>query len=322
MLGKIRKKILRHRSPQPVRRRAIDRSESSSDSQGAASAGNYIFRRNRTLTGSLVSTVSSPNEHLADLKSPRVQAHVLRNHKRKIMLGLLATLAAIAALFWLLSQAIVTPKVTLVGADSAEESSRYEQAIQDYLSAHPSERLRATVNTKNLTTYLQQHNYPELQQVESKVSANGFGSATFSIVLRFPVVSWQAGKTLVYVDTNGVAFYHNVYATPEVQVIDQTGVQATTDQVLVSNRFLEFIGKTVGYFAVRGYKVSSIVLPENTTHQLQIRLDGVSYPIKFLIDRPAAGQVEDAVRAIVYLSNSGLKPAYLDVRVSGRAFYK
>ena len=40
------------------------------------------------------------------------------------------------------------------------------------------------------------------------------------------------------------------------------------------------------------------------------------------VDRPAAGQVEDAVRAIRYLTNRGITAEYIDVRVSRRAFYK
>ena len=53
-----------------------------------------------------------------------------------------------------------------------------------------------------------------------------------------------------------------------------------------------------------------------------VSLDGVGYSIKMTVDRPAAGQVEDAVRAIRYLTNRGVAAEYIDVRVSRRAFYK
>ena len=42
--------MLRRRSPQPVRRRAIDRDDSAQPGD-LTTAGRYSFRRNRTLTG-------------------------------------------------------------------------------------------------------------------------------------------------------------------------------------------------------------------------------------------------------------------------------
>lgn len=322
MLGKFGKAVLRRRPPQPVRRRAIDRDDSAQPGD-LTTASSYAFRRNRTLTGSLLSEISSPSEHRADLKSPRVQAHTLRYRRRKLVLRLFVLLAGIAGLAWILYQSVVLPSVTLVGVDSpsAETTQRYEKAIQDYLVARPFERLRALIDIKSLIDYLQ-HDYPEVQSVEPTVAFAGFGRAKFSIVMRHPVVSWQAGATLVFVDSSGAAFYRNVPESPVVQVIDRTGVQATTNKVLVSNRFLEFVGKVVGYFSAQKYTVSSVILPEGTTRQIEVKLDGVGYPVRLSIDRAAASQVEDAVRAIRYCAEHSVGPAYLDVRVSRRAFYK
>ena len=322
MLGRLGKAVLRRRSPQPVRRRAIDRDDSAQPGD-LTTAGRYAFRRNRTLTGSLLSEIASPSERHADLKSPRVQVHTLRYHRRKLVLRLFVLSVGIAGLIWVLYQSVVMPKVTLIGVDSpsAETTQRYEKAIQDYLVARPFERLRALIDIKSLIDYLQ-HDYPEIQSVEPTVAFAGFGRAKFSIVMRHPVVSWQAGATLVFVDSSGAAFYRNVPESPVVQVIDRTGVQATTNKVLVSNRFLEFVGKVVGYFSMQKYTVSSVILPEGTTRQIEVKLDGVGYPVRLSIDRAAASQVEDAVRAIRYCAEHSVGPAYLDVRVSRRAFYK
>ena len=116
MLGKFGKKVLR-RQPQPVRRRAVSRRDTAPANDFTA-AGSYAFRRNRTLTGSLLSDVASPSEHSADLKSPRVQAHNLRHHRRKLTLRLIMILACVAGLGWVLYQSIVMPEVELVGVES------------------------------------------------------------------------------------------------------------------------------------------------------------------------------------------------------------
>lgn len=322
MLGKLGKAVLRRRPPQPVRRRAIDRDDSAQTGD-LTTASSYAFRRNRTLTGSLLSEISSPSEHRADLKSPRVQAHTLRYHRRKLVLRLFMLAICIAGLAWILYQSVISPSVTLVGVDSpsTETTRRYEKAIQDYLAARPFERLRALIDVKSLVDYLQ-HDCPEVQSVEPTIAFAGFGRAKFSIAVRHPVVSWQAGAVLVFVDSSGAAFYRNVPESPVVQVIDRTGVQATTNKVLVSNRFLEFVGKVVGYFSAQKYTVSSVILPEGTTRQIEVKLEGVGYPVRLSIDRAAASQVEDAVRAIRYCAEHSVDPAYLDVRVSRRAFYK
>ena len=128
----------RRAAAQPVRRRAA-----TDDSSSSSSA---LFRRNRTLTGSLISSVPSPNEQSASLQSPRVQTHNLKRKRRSIRLVLLSALALIAALSWLLVQIIVVPKVQIVGTDDnntlAQAATRdYTAAIQDYLSDNPLERL-------------------------------------------------------------------------------------------------------------------------------------------------------------------------------------
>ena len=68
--------------------------------------------------------------------------------------------------------------------------------------------------------------------------------------------------------------------------------------------------------------VQDVVLPEETTRQIAVKLDGVGCPIKLSVDRSAASQVEDAVRALKYSAERSLAPEYIDVRVSRRVFYK
>jgi hypothetical protein len=53
-----------------------------------------------------------------------------------------------------------------------------------------------------------------------------------------------------------------------------------------------------------------------------IVLQGMTTQVKLLIDRGAGEQVEDMDHALVYLKSHGLAPGYIDVRVSGKAFYK
>ena len=307
----------RRAAAQPVRRRAA-----TDDSSSSSSA---LFRRNRTLTGSLISSVPSPNEQSASLQSPRVQTHNLKRKRRSIRLALLSALALIAALSWLLVQIIVVPKVQIVGTDDnntlAQAATRdYTAAIQDYLSDNPLERLTININPRNLNRIIQSR-FPEVASVSPPAKVS-LWTATFAVNLRSPVVYWQSGNTKAYVDNAGIVFDRNVLGGSVIAVEDQAGISAAAGNSVISSRFLQFIGKAVGYFKENNLIVTKIALPADTTRQLLISLDGVGYTIKMTVDRPAAGQVEDAIRAVRYLSGRGIAAKYVDVRVSRRAFYR
>ena len=151
----------------------------------------------------------------------------------------------------------------------------------------------------------------------------GIGVTDFIITMRLPVAGWQINNKQYYVDSNGVPFEINYFQAPTVQIVDNSGISykiGTT--AIASNRFLSFIGRIVALTKASGYTVTQALLPPQTTRELQVRLKETSYYIKLSIDRPAGEQVEDMVTAIRYFSSHGQSPQYVDVRVSGKAFYK
>lgn len=199
----------------------------------------------------------------------------------------------------------------------------YELKIDDYLHKHPFERFRFALNTQALAAYMQAHDMPEVQAIASTVEPTSvFANASIHLTFRKPAVVWQTAGTKLYVDAKGNSFQRNYYAEPTVQVVDQTGIQSQNNQVLASNRFLAFIGKVVGRMQENGYNVTQVILPANTTRQVQIRVQGVAYPIKLTVDREVGEQAEDAARAVRYMQQKGITPEYIDVRVSGQAYYK
>jgi hypothetical protein len=305
-----------------ARRRISDSVQPNSVSEGTATYDRYSFRRNRTLTGSLSSGVASAGEHRAELKSSRVQHHELRRHRRKLLGVLAATFLAIGVLGFLIYQSIVEIKVGSVGTTSVIDSELYEQKIQDYLSERPLERFRFSFNKNGLIDYLEQNDAPEAGSVAGELGFGGFGVTDITLEFRRPAVVWNTGSSRLYVDKSGNAFRRNYFDEPMVSVIDKSGVQAQNNQVIASSRFLAFMGKIIGQIQANGFEVSEISLPADTTRQIELRIAGISYPVKLSTDRPAGEQAEDAARAVRYLSANGIGAAYLDVRVSGKAYYK
>ncbi len=314
-------KLLQKKQQLPNRR-----SNSLSSREGRASADDlnarYSFRRNRTLTGSLSSDVASANEHRSELRSPRLQTHHLRRHRRRLLLVFLGVSVAVAGLGWLIYQSIAGVDIVVKAPVPPVDTQLYEQKVQDYLNGRPLERNRKTVNTEALATYLQENGSPEVLMVQVSSSPAGFGASTLELTMRRPLVSWKTGVSRLYVDGTGAAFTRNYFAEPTVEVIDETGIQTVNNQVLASDRFLGFIGRMVGRLQEQSLTVTRVVLPANTTRQLLLSIQGVAYPVKVNIDRPAAGQAEDIARTIRHLAGKGIIPEYVDVRVEGRAYYK
>jgi hypothetical protein len=279
----------------------------------------YSFRRNRTLTGSASSHISSPGEANAQIKSPRVQAHELVQQRRHIGATLLLVLSGAGILLFLISQ--FTAGVVVRATDVSQQlDGSYAGIIESYLSSQPLERLRFMTNTDHLSEYLAAR-APEISSV-SLDGAAGFGKSTFVVKLREPTVGWTINGRQQYVDSTGTAFSRNYFISPAVQVIDKSGVQVEAGQAIASNRFLGFVGRAVELAKQRGYTVQSVIIPAGTTRQIELQLKGVSYPIKLSIDRGVGEQVEDMARAIRWLKAHGQAPKYLDVRVSGEAFYR
>ena len=313
-------KLLQKKQQKPARR-----TQSGAAQGGRATTAEleerYAFRRNRTLTGSLSSSVSSANEYRAELKSFRVQSHDLHKHRRRLRWMLLLVSVIVVALAWIIYQSVAVPKVSIVGL-SRDPDLIYSKKIQEYLNGHLFERSRMTLDTKNLAEYLQQHDCPEVASVSSDMRFVGIGVSEISLTTRRPVVSWKTQADQLYVDDEGVSFTRNYHEQPTVEVIDESGVPTVNNRALVFNRFLTFVGKSIGRFKSQGLTVANVALPVGVSHQVHVTLAEVSYPIKLSVDRSAGEQAEDAARAVRHLQAQGVSPVYLDVRVSGRAYYR
>ncbi|MFZ2544627.1 MAG: hypothetical protein WAW80_01495 [Candidatus Saccharimonadales bacterium] len=281
-----------------------------------------LFRRNRTLTGSSSSSISSATELNAgaDLKSPRAHAHHLASHRRRLGTMLLFVVVVTGCLTWLLYEFTASIHVSATNSGIAIDSSRYQAVISSYLNIHPIERLRTALNKDQFADYVMQH-VPEVSMITSN-GASGFATGQFDITFREPIASWQIGSKQYFVDKTGVSYQVNYFDSPVVKIVDQSGVPQVAGTAIASSRFLQFVGRTVDVAKSFGLTVEQATIPSGTTRQIEIKVVGHTYPIKLSLDRSVGEQVEDMDRAIRFFDAKGQTPQYIDVRVSGRAFYK
>ncbi len=288
------------------------------------STSTHVFKRNRTLTGTTSNRFSSSTSANADLKSPRTHVHSLSIQRRKVS-TILVIIFISAIPIWLLIvnfTATVSIGVSNIGLSKTVDKGRYQYVVQNYLDQNPISRLTFFLNQSNLSDFVSSK-LPEVSKV-TQGRAVGLGVTNFTITMRSPVAGWQINNKQYYVDSSGFAFDLNYFPNPSVQIVDNSGItyKPGTTTAIASNRFLSFVGRIVSLTKTNGYTVTQALLPPNTTRELEVRLKETSYYIKLSIDRPAGEQVEDMVTAIRYFTSRGQTPGYIDVRVSGKAFYK
>src|SRR3990167_7968145 len=102
------------KKPKDVPRRRRDAPGATKREAESTVSSNTTFRRNRTLTGSISSKVTSAGEPRADLQSPRTQAHHLTRQRRKISSIFVGVLGACLLCAGLIYELTAHPVVTAV----------------------------------------------------------------------------------------------------------------------------------------------------------------------------------------------------------------
>lgn len=308
------------KKPKDVPRRRRDAPGATKREAESTVPSNTTFRRNRTLTGSISSKVTSAGEPRADLQSPRTQAHHLTRQRRKVSSIFVGVIGACLLCAGLIYELTAHPVVMAVDGGIPLKNERYVAAIDEYLTRHPVERLRFVLNHDRLNEYIQR-TLPEVSSIRPEGFA-GIGASQFSIAVRKPIASWLIGQTQYYVDSAGVPFETNYYETPGVRIVDESGIKQAEGTAIASSRFLTFVGKAVAAAGQYKMSIEQAVIPPDTTRQIQLRATGHKYPVKLSLDRPVGEQIEDMQRVLAHLDSKKITPQYVDVRVSGRAYYK
>lgn len=106
--------------------------------------------------------------------------------------------------------------------------------------------------------------------------------------------------------------------SPTVEIIDEDSARGG-----ITSRMSEYIGQAEVDFRSLGYFPVKVVVPTGTIREADFYLEDHPGFIKMLIDRPTAVSVEDADRMLRYLADQGITEfEYIDVRISGKAYWK
>jgi hypothetical protein len=136
-------------------------------------------------------------------------------------------------------------------------------------------------------------------------------------------IIWKTGSRRYIISINGrtmdEAKDQNSSALPTV--VDGSNIPVNNGDKVASRDFVDFVVKLDGYFKANKIAIEQYSIAE-TTSELNVKTAG-GYTIKFNTSDPTDSQIRALGAALELLKSQNKKPAeYLDLRVTGRAFYK
>lgn len=281
----------------------------------------YTFRRSRTITGTVNERIKSADVADSHLKTPRMRLHELHMTRRRLVTRLVLTILLLAGVSYLLYEYSGTTRaVTYAAAPVTQpDSEGYLRTIHRYYADNPLQQFRFSVDAASMSRYVQGE-HPEVANVAVRRNAQGLSHV---IELRTPILSWTTNEGRFYVDATGASFSRNYYGEPALKVEDKSGISDTEGNAIISSRFIRFVGLVVSSLdTMEAGTVTQVILPPNTTREVDFRVSGFDFDIKANIDRSPAGQAEDIANTLQYVKQKGISPSYVDVRVEGKAFYR
>lgn len=256
-------------------------------------------------------------------QSERQRLKRLRALRRRMAVVLAAIVVLLVLGLSLLSQ--FTGSIsTVVATDSNivlsdDDIDRYRTIVDKYFADNSFERFGFARRNSVLLQYVM-NEAPEVSAI--KISPSGIASGKVEVTVRQPVAMWINGNQTDFVDSDGVVFDRNYYATPSIAIEDNSGVQLDGG-VATSSSFLSFVGKTaVALSEKEGLQVERVVIPQGSARYVEFYLSGRNYPFKAQITRDATSQAHDIAVMTRYIDSHGISPQYVDCRVEGKAYWK
>lgn len=224
------------------------------------------------------------------------------------------------------------PRIVLLDATGSgyafHEVAEYQKIASEHLSSSVWNKNKITVNTGAASTALKQK-FPELASVSVTLPLIGH-RPIYYLHANAPAFVMQTVNGTFVLDSAGKALIAKDAAPATVVaqlpvITDQTGIHARLGKQIISSSEATFIRTVVNTLTAKQVSISSLALPANAVQQLDVRVNGQPYVIKFSMHDPttARQQVGTYLATINTLAGQKVTPAqYIDVRVLGRAYYQ
>lgn len=136
------------------------------------------------------------------------------------------------------------------------------------------------------------------------------------------IVVLSALGVLAYVTGKNAMMEYETSKVQEEEYVIKAKIVDEDNRGQISTRTKNYIAQLEQDMRDLGYTITQVVLPTGTSRELYVDVEGVETYLKVNTDRDTAVTAEDADRVLRYLEEKDLTPAYADIRVEGRAYYK
>lgn len=303
----------RKKAPPPVRQRQRDL-------QRAPSAYSYAAQRS--------ARPEAPDRQQSKTAAQRSKLLSVRYWVKRS--GTIIALLVIAVCAVSLLSLSTTPKVVLLDEGNTyafQDIARYEDAARLSLASSVWNRNKITVDTGAAAEAMKQQ-FPEISAVNITLPLVG-NRPIYYLQANAPAFVIQSVNGTFVLDASGTSLIARD-GVPEAVVnslpviTDQSGNRAESGKQVISRTNAAFIQTVISTLAAKGVTVESLILPAGHVQQLDVRVSGQPYVIKF--DMHGSGGVRQQIGSYLALAkmlaqDNKTPTQYIDVRVLGRAYY-
>lgn len=260
---------------------------------------------------------------------PRSKAEILRYLGQRF--GLI--LAIIAGLALLISsvQVSMQPRLVILNNTAVyrlHPDSSYEADVTETLRSSWLNTNKITINTDNVARRLKA-DYPEVADAAVALPIIGQRPTVYLQLTRPSLVMVATDGSASVLDETGrvlapAAQVGNLDSFKLPTITDQSGLQIRAGKLALTRGSVDFITSVVAQLQAAGIHYSRLVLP-SSSQELDLYLQDQKYLVKFNMHDPrtAREQAGEYLATAHYLREKGITPAsYVDVRLSGRVYYK
>jgi cell division septal protein FtsQ len=231
--------------------------------------------------------------------------------KRRLLIMAVIFVALVYGLWRLVD---VTSVVVSAPSDVAQIQT---EVLRDVHSSWQQDNL-LTLNNGQLASDLQQAN-PLI--LSAQIRRKWLHTVIVTVVLKQPSLGWSSDGQSYLLDRNGSV----IGALPPGSVLpvvnDTSNLPVSVGQAVVPTQFVAFVDGLVPALDSDGYKVTGLEV-KDTTLDLDVSTSK-GYKLIFDTSRSVLSEMHDLKAVQGVLTSSGKVPAsYVDLRISGRAYWE
>ncbi len=212
------------------------------------------------------------------------------------------------------------------GIKFIHSKAQYQQTIKSILDKSILNKSKFTINSNSVARQFKS-DYPEFSSVTVIIPIYGH---KLNLVLKVsePALNLENSTGYYMLNDQGVAVIKfnslkQMNSTKLVTLIDRSNSRVSLGKSFISTNSVTFIKNVIYQYSKKGITIQDIVLP-NLPFEIDVQSRGEGFIAKYNLLDSSNYQVGTYLATLKYLKTNNLPmpTQYIDLRVTGKAFYK